>query len=195
MNISVRELVNLFVVYLCSFVCATVVYVSGFWVQFDQQLDVLFFKSAILLVIVGAILFVILVILSQQWSAMKFFTIRDALLATVTFMWLNHSLFGMVPFNASRSVSVMIVGYFYHNQGETLAEEDVEKYVRRLYFDNERAVRRRLEEQVAIGNLEKIGGNYRLTPKGVEVARMVGGITALFNMKKNYIADRYVFSD
>jgi hypothetical protein len=113
----------------------------------------------------------------------------------VVFLSLNHAFNGLVPFNTSRSVSTMIVGYLSHNRDSSMTEEEVEKYVYRLYFDKEKAVQRRLDEQVAIGNIEKVEGRYRITAKGLMTAEVMGRISALYNPRENYMLDQQVLPD
>jgi len=81
----------------------------------------------------------------------------------------------------------MLVGYLYNNENKNISMKELDEHIYQLYFIKESAVNKRLEEQVKIGNIEKIENQYRLTKKGLIVAKFMSITTEIFNTKKNYI--------
>jgi hypothetical protein len=81
----------------------------------------------------------------------------------------------------------MIVGYLYNNKDKSVSNEELNEYIYKLYFLKENAVNMRIEEQIKIGNIEKVENQFKLTNKGLVIVRFMNSITEMFNTKKNYI--------
>jgi predicted transcriptional regulator len=81
----------------------------------------------------------------------------------------------------------MIVGYLYNNKDKSVSNEELNEYIYKLYFLKENAVNMRIEEQIKIGNIEKVENQFKLTNKGLVIVRFMNSITEIFNTKKNYI--------
>ena len=186
MKNKTQELINLGLIYLASISFGTILFLALFWINFNQISDVLFFKSFIYLIVVSIFLVITLALIKSSLVRFRFLTFRDIFLISIIFFTLNNILYGLVPFNTSRSVSVMIVGYLYNHQDSSVTKGDIDTYIYQLYFKQDDAVQRRLLEQVKVGNVEKIGDAYKLTPKGIRTVRLMGIITSAYNTDKNY---------
>ena len=184
-NIKMPYILYLIIIYVVSIVSATALLLSLFWVNLFNIQDVLFFKSLELMFIVSILTLIILILLKLKIKLFKDLTFRDILLICVIFFTINNIVYGLVPFNASRSVSVMLVGHLYHQQ-QSISKADLDSYINKKYFIDEDAVGRRLDEQIRIGNVEFDGSGYRLTKRGVEIVRIMGAVTSLYNTEKNY---------
>ena len=81
----------------------------------------------------------------------------------------------------------MIVGYLYNNKDRNITYKELDEYIYKLYFLDEKAVLRRINEQIKIGNVEQVEDQYKLTEKGVVTVKFMDAVTEMFNTKKNYI--------
>jgi hypothetical protein len=81
----------------------------------------------------------------------------------------------------------MIVGYLYNNKDKSVSNKELNEYIYKLYFLKENAVNMRIEEQIKIGNIEKVENQFKLTNKGLVIVGFMNSITEMFNTKKNYI--------
>ena len=113
-------------------------------------------------------------------------TLRDVILIVVLFFFLNYNLYGMVPFNCSRSNSIIIVGYLLKNSQSPKTKNEIEAFVKEEYFDKYQAIQRRLDEQVNAGNIKELNGQYELTTQGVYVVKIFGFITDLYKTDQNF---------
>ena len=186
MKNSVLEIFSLGLIYFLTIMIGTCLFLSLFWFNFLMDEDILFFKSLIYLFLVCLFIITLLIILKFKLAVLKFLTYRDILLIVIILFSINYIFYGLIPFNSSRSVSVMIVGYLYKNQNSLISEAEIDAHIYELYFKKENAVQRRLLEQIKIGNIEKLQGNYRLTPKGIETVKFMGLVTSAYNTDKNY---------
>lgn len=185
MKIELKPVAQILLIYLLSIILGTVVFVSLFWIEFFRSIDVLFFRSSTFLILTCLLLLLVLVPLKSK-ACFKLLTYRDIIIIIILFFFLNNTFYSYVPFNTSRSVSVMIVGHLYRHQNTLLSKQQIEAHIYQLYFKNEDAVHRRLKEQIELGNIEKVGEFYKLSPKGVRVVEVMGLVTSAYNTDKNY---------
>lgn len=186
MKIKYKNLAQLLSIYFVALIFGTILFVSLFWLDFLRNIDILFFKAFVLLIVSCAVLMSTLILLKLKVILFKLLTYRDILIISLMLFIFNNMLYLYIPFNVSRSVSVMIVGHLYHHQNQLISEQNITEHIFQLYFKNEDAVRRRLNEQIEIGNIEKVGSTYKLTPKGIGVVKFMGLITSVYNTEPNY---------
>lgn len=72
------------------------------------------------------------------------------------------------------------------NTGNPKTKNEIEEFVMDEYFIKYKAIERRLDEQVAAGNLTEVDGKYELTAQGKFITKSFGTITDLYNMDVNF---------
>ena len=55
---------------------------------------------------------------------------------------MHDTIYGLIPFNASRSVSVIIMGHFLNNKEKTFTQKEINSYVYKIYFEDIKAVKK-----------------------------------------------------
>jgi len=189
-NKSVKKKSNYFLRLACIYsfflVISTTLFIALFWIKFFDFLDILFFKSLVLLSITICVFFFSLIFL-KKINFFKIISTRDIIIICLLSFILNDSIYKLVPFNTSRSVSVMIVGYLYNNKDRNISNNELNQHIYKLYFLKENAVKMRIAEQIRIGNVKQIENQYKLTDKGLIIVNIMSSITEIFNTKKNYI--------
>ena len=173
-------------IYIFFIIISTILFVALFWIEFFNFFDVLFLKYFILLIITTCVIFILLLFL-KKLNTFKIISTKDILIISLLAFTFNNFIYGLIPFNTSRSVSVMIVGYLYNNKDKSVSNEELNEYIYKLYFLKENAVNMRIEEQIKIGNIEKVENHFKLTNKGLVIISFMNSITEIFNTKKNYI--------
>lgn len=116
----------------------------------------------------------------------KFIQKKDIIISILIFLFLHYTVYGLIPFNVSRSVSIITMGYFLKNKENYLTKEQVSNYVNKIYFKESQAVQKRLDEQVYLGHLKITNGKYKITNKGIYIIKLMGTISTFYNIKKNY---------
>ena len=178
--------VNLAVFYISNIVIGTVIYISLFSTKLIKSSSIPLAGPLGLLAVLSIILFLSLVTLMKKKKSPQMLTLRDVILIVVLFFFLNYNLYGMVPFNCSRSNSIIIVGYLLKNSQSPKTKNEIEEFVKEEYFNKYQAIQRRLNEQVNAGNIKEINGRYELTAQGVYVVKIFGFITDLYKTDKNF---------
>lgn len=178
--------VNLAVFYISSIVIGTVIYISLYSIKLIKSDSIPLAGPLSLLAALSIILFLALVILMKKKKSPQMSTFRDVILIVVLFFFLNYNLYGMIPFNCSRSNSILIVGYLAKNSTLPKTKNEIEAFVKEEYFDKYQAIQRRLNEQVNVGNIKELNGRYELTTQGVYVVKIFGFIADLYKIDQNF---------
>jgi hypothetical protein len=114
------------------------------------------------------------------------FNIKDILIVTIASFFINYNIYGLIPFNASRSNSIIMVGYLLQNEGQPKSESEIESYVKTIYFDKYHAIKRRLDEQIKAGNIAEANGKYYLTSRGKFLTELFANVTDLYRTDCNF---------
>ena len=183
---KINYIYKLIFVYFCFLIISISLFIGLFWIKIFDFFDILFFKSFLLLLITLCLISLFLFLL-RKLNFFKIISKRDILIICLLSFIFNNFIYGLVPFNTSRSVSVMIVGYLYNNKDRNITYKELDEYIYKLYFLDEKAVLRRINEQIKIGNVEQVEDQYKLTEKGVVTVKFMDAVTEMFNTKKNYI--------
>ena len=93
----------------------------------------------------------------------------------------------MIPFNVSRSNSVIILGYLYKNDGVPQSKNNIKIYTQTKYFDEYDSTGTRLHEQIATGNVVEINGKFAITEQGIFIADFLKKTASLYNIKNNFL--------
>jgi hypothetical protein len=148
--------------------------------------DALFLGMLKCLLFTNVTIILTLALLIQRYFWFHWMDFKDVAIISLLFFFGHYCIYGLIPFNTSRSVSVMIAGYLLDNKQRYVSEDELTSYVQQKYFIEEDAVMSRLTEQISIGNLHAKDGLYKITDKGIFIVSLMGHMTKLYSMKKNY---------
>ena len=190
MKMNLKKFMILLFVYFSFILIGTVCYVLSFWINIFGTFDVLFFRGLVLLIIVCLIIALLLLIAKKKSKILKdIITYRDILLICTLLFFLNNFIYGAIPFNVSRSNSIILVSFLYENKGSPKTEEEITRFIINKYFYDYKAVSKRLQEQIYSGNIQKVDNGYILTKRGEIIVETFRFITDLYNEKNNFIKD------
>jgi len=114
---------------------------------------------------------------------------QDYLLIFMITIFINWFIYGLIPFNVSRSNSVILLKHLYDSDGEYKTKSEIIIHVHNKYFNQYDAVGLRLSEQLKAGNIEKVGDGYHITPKGIFITKTFLFISRLYNLENNFLED------
>lgn len=164
----------------------TTFYISIFSINLMKSNIVPLARPLLLLMLVCFIFFLILLCLKKHKKTPRILIFRDVVLIVFLLFFINYNLYGLIPFNCSRSNSVLIMGYLNKNTSSPKTTLEIENFVKEEYFIKHQAIQQRLNEQVQAGNIEVVEEKYKLTSKGVIILKTLGFITDLYNMDTNF---------
>lgn len=186
MRINIRNNLNIVLFYITNLIVGTLIYVAFFSTALMKANSIPLARPLGLLSIWCIVFSIFLFILKSKRKTPTLLTNRDIILNVVLLFFLNYNLYTMIPFNCSRSNSIIIVGYLLKNASEPKTKLEIEDFVREEYFEKYQAIQRRLDEQTRAGNIREINGKYELTPQGVLTVKVFGFITDLYHTDKNF---------
>lgn len=119
-------------------------------------------------------------------------SVKDIVLFSVVSFSINWFVYGLIPFNVSRSNSAILIGYLNSRNGDFSTKEQIEVALQTVYFEKYKAVDVRLNEQVFNGVVERVDDRYRLTSYGVRQVNFLNYISNFYGVKNNFLdADLY----
>jgi hypothetical protein len=181
-----KQQIKLVIFYFFIIALGTCVYILSFSAtQFKSNAPPLIGPFFVLTALCIAFFF-IQFILHKINKTPKLYTFRDIIISSLLLFFINFNLYQIIPFNCSRSNSIIIVGYLYKNSSSPKTKNEIEDFVKEEYFIKNRAIEERLEEQTNAGNIKIIDGKYALTQQGIFVVKILGFITAFYNTEKNF---------
>ena len=116
----------------------------------------------------------------------SFFTLRDIILALVLFFCVNLTFFTHLPVTAERSISVFLLEYFNKNSDRYLTKEEITKIFIDKYLYENKAMEKRLHEQIFSGNINQDGEKYKISKQGQNLMKFYRIINIIFNINKKF---------
>ncbi len=170
--------------YVFFFLIGTIILFTIIWSNIFSS-GVLFFGmiQSLLLTLILTIIFIICL---KRFNYFKLIDKKDLIIISLIFFFMHDTIYGLIPFNASRSVSVIIMGHFLNNKEKTFTQKEINSYVYKIYFEDIKAVKKRIEEQIKLGHLEELEDGYKITEKGIKNISIIGKITDIYNTDKNF---------
>ncbi len=141
---------------------------------------VLFYRGILLIAVTTVILGVTTLLLRYRWRS--FLTGRDIVLAVVTFFCVSLLLFTLLPVTIDRSISVFILDYMAEHPHEVMTEQKMEALFVDQYVNENRAMNKRFEEQIASGNIRPVEGGYLISDRGRVAVRLFDAVTRFFSL-------------
>jgi hypothetical protein len=128
------------------------------------QIDILFYRGAVLCCVAAVLVVAGLIGLQRLWPTL---TVRDAVAAGCLSFGLNLSFLVVAPVTVDRSVSVFMISTMAATPEQAFTTADIDAAFRTHYLDRMAQIDRRMKEQVASGTMIEQDGRYRLTAKGL----------------------------
>ena len=183
---NLKDQIKLTLFYISTIASGTIIYISLFSINLMKINAIPLAKPLLLLVMVSIIFFFFLNILRKRNVVPRNLVFKDLVLITVLFFFINYNLYGLIPFNSSRSNSILMLGYLYKNKSSSKTKSEIEAFVKEQYFDKYQAIQNRLNEQINAGNIKETSDGYELTQQGIILVRIFGYVTNLYKTDKNF---------
>ena len=185
MKIMNRKIfLKIFLLHCLFFVLGTTFFILLFHTKILSNIDILFYRGIGLLIISS--IFLLAVMCFYKKISNGFFTIRDIILALVLFSCINLTFFTHLPVTAERSISVFLLDYFNKNSNRYLTKEEVTKIFIDKYLYENKAMEKRLHEQIFSGNINQEREKYKISNRGKNLMKLYRLIAIIFNINKNF---------
>jgi hypothetical protein len=149
--------------------------------------SILFYRGIAELIALMPVMFVVLLLLLRLPWAARLFTARDAAAATLVAVSLNLAFFVVGPVTVDRSVSVFMLSRLADAQSP-LTADDLRQAFSERYVGEWDQVGRRIQEQIASGNVERTSeDHYRLTAQGESFMRTAQFISRVFGGDPRFV--------
>jgi len=184
---SVKKPSWLLFLHLELLVLGTSLFILLFQTSLFKEITVFFYRG-VLLLFLASLIIMLTGVFVRAVSLGKIFSLYDVILSTLLVFSINLVFFTHVPVTADRSISVFILGYMNKYSGNTLSQEEIGKAFSQKYINDYGAIGKRLEEQMASGNIIEEGSEYRITRQGKLIIRVYDFIADIFGIDKRNIS-------
>ena len=117
----------------------------------------------------------------------KLLSLRDIILIVVLIFSFNIIFFTHIPVTADRSVSIYILGYV-NKENKPLSSQVVSQQFTEKYLNEYGGIDRRLNEQIASGNIVRVGNNYQITKQGQILMKFYSLVADIFGINKRNLS-------
>lgn len=184
---NIKNMLILFFIYCAGVVFGTALFVTLFRLNIFNELDYVFYRAIVLLLLSCATMAAALFIIKINTRLKYIITYRDLVIFVLILFSLNFNFYIMIPFNVSRSNSVLLIGYLEKNDGVPKTEDDITKFMIEKYFGEYKAVSLRLKEQMALGNIQATKNGYIVTESGKKYMEILKKISDIYKVKNNFL--------
>ena len=99
----------------------------------------------------------------------------------------NLVFFTHLPVTAERSISVFLLGYLNEHSQTILTEQKITQAFTDKYLYEDKAVEKRLREQVVSGTVMVNGGGYKISERGRALMKVYALMADVFRIDKKLI--------
>jgi hypothetical protein len=152
-----------------------------------DDVSILFYRGIVTLVVLAPVVCAMLALLLRLPWAGQLMTARDAVAATLVAVSLNLTFFVVGPVTVDRSVSVFMLSRLAEAPSPLTSDELRGAFAQR-YVGEWDQVGRRIQEQIASGNVEQTSADhYRLTAQGESFMRTAQFISRVFGGDPRFV--------
>lgn len=170
------------VVYGISVLVASGVFIGLFHTKLFSGITVFFYRGVIFLFIASAVAALVTFGIKSVFTSLSL-DMKDVFISFVLFFGFTLGWYTLVPVTVERSISVYMLSYMDQNP-RAVTEEDFEKIFFNNYITKYGAFRKRFNEQLLSGNIEKTNDGYVITDNGRRIVNLFRASAALFNTEK-----------
>ncbi len=170
------------------FLLGTLLFVLSFSTPIFGWVSILFYRGIYLLVFASLLMLAIMLIFKKSKYG-RLLTYRDLIMVMVLFVSINIMFFTLVPVTIERSVSVYMLGYLDKNSNVILTDSQLSDAFVKQYVKDDKAMDKRLNEQIYSGNVSSRSGGYIITERGKSLVNIFLIIARIFNVNTKIIKE------
>lgn len=183
---KIKNFIAIIIFYLSIILFSSIVYIASFWTDIFIS-DNNFNRALKLLLVITLLITICLnIFLISKKNIHLGLISRDIYLIALLFFMLNWIVYGLIPFNVSRSNSIIIIGYL-NKADSPKSKSDIQDFVFKKYFLDYDAISYRLNEQINSGNITLSSEGYLITNRGIVVSKVINSIANLYNIDNNFL--------
>lgn len=176
-----KEIYKIIELHLLFFILGSSIFVALFSTPLFGRVNVFFYRG-IELLIVSTILIYLFFVYVKRKKFFPFFTWRDVILSISLIFCLNLVFFTHLPVTADRSVSVFLLGYMSEHPNQVYTKNDLQSILVDKYVHGEDAIGKRIHEQIASGDIEKMEDGFVITSRGETLMAVYRSIANIFGI-------------
>lgn len=153
--------------------------------NFFNSWNIIFYRG-VAIAILCALIQIVLIWQAIRLLPIKLLSFRDNLCITALSLTFNLSFFIIFPVTLERSISTFLLSSLSQNESDGLTQAQMEDRFIQIFVKEKGAISERMREQIASGNVVKVGDNYILTEQGRAFIRISEDIKKIYKIQPKY---------
>lgn len=149
-------------------------------------LGVMFYRGLVVIGLVAVATLALSVLALGRWGG-RWLEPRDALGAAAMSLAFNLCFFVLAPVTVDRSISIFMLGRMDMEAAHAFTPGEMRDAFTSVYVDGDRQIERRLAEQKLSGDVEDVGGRYRITARGRALIAAARGVSWMFDGDPRFV--------
>ncbi len=168
-----------------AFVIGWFLYIAVLQIGIFDFIEVYFYKTILILVVVSVILLISELLLKHYWKK-AIFDYKDVFISFILFMCINMVWLSTIVVSLDRSLSVFVLSYL-AREDRSYNEEELEEVFQSVFIDKYNMLDRRFWEQIESGNIVEDEVGYKLTSRGEGLAKIFKMVGEVYKVDDRFI--------
>ncbi|MDX2187961.1 MAG: hypothetical protein SFV32_13585 [Opitutaceae bacterium] len=178
----------------CFLAVGFLLFLALFRTPLASSQQVFFYRGCRLIAWAGLVHFALMLLAWTAWRRVGG-DLRDLFSNVAVACCLNLVFFTHLPVTADRSVTVMLLGYLAENPDRRVSPAELETVFVEKFVRRDRAIARRLKEQVESGTITVTPDGVQITAQGEQVMKRYGQIARFFELDPRLIQPSRIGAD
>jgi hypothetical protein len=181
-----NSFVKILIIYTLGAPLSLLLFILGFKVGLFSSDPIIFYRGLKILLLTSFIQWLGLTLVIVYLFKKKI-SVANAFASTMAGLALCATFLIVVPVSLDRSVSVFLLGYM-NNIGRPMTSDELENVLISKYVKEYQSIDRRMDEQIASGNIVEIDdGKYLLTTRGKNFIFVSKKIAKYFSVDERFL--------
>ena len=150
----------------------------------------IFFYRGLAIIATACLLHAVMMTFALRWFSARRISPANVVSVVAMAAMLNLTFFTLVPVNLDRSISVFLLAWMDKNDDRPMSRADLRDVFQTVYVTRYAAIERRINEQVASGNIELLPRGYALTGRGRLFNRFARAVGIVFSVDPRFLDPR-----
>ena len=173
------------------FIIGTIFFILFFRSNLLNDINIIFYRGIILLTASCILVFLIMIVFKKShWGPL--FTYKDVILSIILIACVNLVFFTHFPVTVERSISVFLLNYMNKHRNEVLTDKEITEVFINKYLYEFNAIDKRLQEQLASGNIICDVKGCRISKQGELLIKLFFLIADIFKIDKKIVSPNFL---
>lgn len=180
-----KKILDFILFHVVAFLIAWILYIGLINSVLFNFIEIYFYKSIVILIVVALAALSIEVIIKIFWKK-AIYDFKDIIISFMVILCVNMVWLSSAVVSLDRSLSVFILSYMAKEE-RNYSEKEIEEVFQKIFVDKYGMLDRRFWEQIESGNIESSENGYKLTERGKWFSDVFKAVGKIYNVDDRFI--------